>query len=128
MSDSNRTVAWPVLLIPLMSMLLSGCVRPSTRRAHEANMAKAEEFKREFDRENQPGTALDAVMRWREARGLPPTDLLRSADGTGDIRLELLREESPWWYCGKGSVGLGLRFVERKLDKSTVTFWSFDCP
>lgn len=49
-------------------------------------------------------------------------------NGTDEAFVEMFREESIRWYCGKGSVGLTIDFTENRLVRSSAGSWSFDCP
>jgi hypothetical protein len=108
-------------------MILSACVRPSTRRIHAQNMAKAEAFKPEFDKHVPSGTPRAHVEAYVRSRGLGPGNIL-GEDGTGDVLYELYHEESISWYCGKGSVGLQVHFTANRVDRTSTAAWSFDCP
>lgn len=116
-------------------LALAGCVSPSTRRIHAENMAKAESFKEMFEREVRAGASFEEVLTYLKAHNLHfgafgltnPQDERPSA-GYVLLEVEMFREKSPNWYCGKGSVGLGVSFVNGKLTKTDVSFWSFDCP
>ncbi|HZR22589.1 MAG TPA: hypothetical protein VFA59_03310 [Vicinamibacterales bacterium] len=93
-------------------------------------MANAEAFRRQFESDVATGTPIRAVEEYLARKGLKLDGgtFLRMRSGTSDMWLELSREESPNWYCGKGSVGLAVYFVDYKLDRTEVTYWSFDCP
>jgi hypothetical protein len=109
------------------SLLLIGCVRPETRRAHARNIAKAEVFKREFDANVPSGAPLATVEAYVRSKGFELVGEL-DREGTGDKLLELIREDSINWYCGKGSVGLIVYFAQSRMDRAWVESWSFDCP
>ncbi|HZT76768.1 MAG TPA: hypothetical protein VFA27_08925 [Vicinamibacterales bacterium] len=91
------------------------CVLPSTRRAHDENMAKAEAFKKVFDRDVRPGASFEEVLTYLTVHNLhfgpvgleSPNDVPPPIEGTGDLEVQMFREKSPHWYCGNGSVGLG---------------------
>lgn len=117
-----------------MSVLV-GCVSPSTRRIHAENVAKAEAFEAMFDRDVKAGSSFDEVLAYLHAHKLhfgaasltipqdePP------GDGHARREVEMFSEKSPNWYCGDGSVGLSISFVDRKLKDTSATFWSMDCP
>jgi len=98
-------------------------------------MAKAEAFKASLDRDVRPGSSFDDVLQYLKAHGLqfgvaglttPQND--PPPEGFRRLEVEMFREKSPNWYCGKGSVGLEVAFTDRKLTGTAVTFWSFDCP
>lgn len=118
------------------SIALVGCVLPSTRRTHDENMAKGEAFRQVFDREVKIGASFDEVLVYLKAHNLHfgpdgltvPHDEPPPRDGTGRLWVEMFREKSPNWDCGKGSVGLSIYFANRKLDRTESTYWSFDCP
>jgi len=112
-----------VLVLPL---LLDGCVRASVRRIHAENMSKAEDFRRDFEKQLPPGTPLADVDAYLRSRKLDRS--LLGMDGTGEITVELFREEWPSWYCGKGSVGLIVRFTSNRLVGVKAGGWSNDCP
>jgi hypothetical protein len=116
-------------------LALAACVSPATRRIHAENMAKAEAFKKVFDSDVKAGASFEEVSRYLKAHNLHfgPVGLTNPQDnpprdGYGLLEVEMFREKSPNWYCGKGSVGLGVSFVNNKLTKTDVSFWSFDCP
>jgi hypothetical protein len=124
-------------LIVTFVVTLAGCVMPSTRRTHDENMAKADAFRRTFDNEVKRGTSFDDVLAYLKAHNLhfgssgltDPHDEPPERDGTGRLEVEVFREKSPNWACGKGSVGLSLYFVNGNLNRTgPVTYWSFDCP
>lgn len=124
------TRGWAVGLLAL-----TACISPSTRRMHAENMAKAEAFKKVFDRDVRAGASFDEVLVYLKAHNLHfgPFGLTNPQDepprdGYGLLEVEMFREKSPNWYCGKGSVGLGVSFANNKLTKTDVSFWSFDCP
>jgi len=123
-------------LIIGFSVVLMGCVLPSTRKAHSENLARAQAFKQVFDSEVNPGASFDEVLAYLKAHNLhfgwvgltAPQDEPPRGDGREEREVEMFREESPNWYCGKGSVGLGIYFVNGKLDRTEAGYWSFDCP
>jgi hypothetical protein len=122
-------------LIVAVSVTLAGCVLPSTRRTHDDNMAKAETFKRTFDDEVKRGASFDEALAYLKAHnlhfgwlGLTAPQDEPPRDGREEREVEMFREESPNWYCGKGSVGLGIYFVNGKLDRTEAGYWSSDCP
>src|SRR5262245_17855477 len=102
--------AFPVIAL----LALMGCVSPSTRHIHAENMAKAAAFKATFDRDVKPGASFDEVVRYLNAHNLHfgglgltnPQDDEPPHGGDGRLNVEMFREKSPNWYCGKGSVGL----------------------
>jgi hypothetical protein len=114
----------------------TGCVRASTRRIHDENMAKAQAFKQLFDSEVKLGASFDEVLAYLKAHNLhfglvgltAPQDEPPRGDGPDEREVEMFREESPNWYCGKGSAGLGIYFVNGKLDRTEAGYWSSDCP
>ena len=108
-------------------LVLIACALPSTRRIHAENMRKAETFKVEFDRANPVGTYVDDVNHWLQSRDLHLTSSMNEFGG-GDVLLELFTENSPLWYCGKGFVGLEIRFESRKVVQTRTSSGSFDCP
>src|SRR5262245_48381180 len=123
------------LLLVTCVLALGGCVSPSTRRIHAENMAKAEAFKTMFDRDVRAGASFDEVLKYLKAHDLHfgPFGLTNPNDqppdnGVGLLHVEMFREKSPNWYCGKGSVGLGVSFANNKLTSAVASFWSFDCP
>ena len=111
-----------------------GCVSSSTLRTHDDNMAKAEAFRQAMERDMPAGAAFDDVLGYLRARNLhfglvgltDPQDQPRN--GRGDLDVEMFRENSPHWYCGSGSVGLTLSFVDSRLNRTQTTYWSSDCP
>jgi hypothetical protein len=111
----------------LLCSLIVGCVLPSTRHAHEQHLAQAEAYKTEFDRQVPRGTALPVVNEYLKTQGHYILNEL-GEPGTGQALVELFKEKSIRWYCGQGSVGLSLGFVENKLAGTSVNSWSFDCP
>ena len=120
----NRRVA---LALSLATCLVVGCVRRETRRIHEQNMAKAEVFKRELDEQVPIGSSRETVDTYLATHHLKISNLL-DASGTGSGFVEMFREESPNWFCGKGDVGLALEFRSNRLIRSSAGSWSFDCP
>ncbi len=99
-------------------------------------MVKVEAFKQAFDGEVTAGASFDEVLVYLKAHNLhfgsvgltAPQDEPPRLDGTGRLWVDMFREESPNWYCGKGSVGLGIYFANRKLDRTEAAYWSSDCP
>jgi hypothetical protein len=98
-------------------------------------MAKAEAFEKMFDGGVRAGASFDEVLRYLKAHNLhfgadglknpqdePPTD------GYSELEVEMFREKSPNWYCGQGSVGLAVTFVNNRLTSTWVSYWSMDCP
>jgi hypothetical protein len=114
----------PTFLAGLAVAGLTSCVTPSTRRIHAENMTKAEEFKRKFERDIPRGTPFEDVATYLKGQGLQHGLTARPENHY----VELLREKSPDWFCGEGSVGLVVHFRDNKLDRAETTFWSFDCP
>lgn len=127
-----------VLAFPLVGLVCDriGCVLPSTRRTHDENMSKVEAFRQMFDREVRAGASFDEVLVYVKDHNLhfglvglsAPQDEPPRPDGTDRREVEMFREESPNWYCGKGSVGLSIYFANRKLDRTEAAYWSSDCP
>jgi hypothetical protein len=112
-------------------LVMVSCVRPSTRRAHEEHMLQAEAYKAEFDRRVPHGTSLLAVKEFLQAQDrhiLNEVPEWGTGEATGEGLVELFQEKSIRWYCGQGSVGLSLSFLQNKLVSTRVTSWSFDCP
>jgi hypothetical protein len=132
MSVSTRLL----LLCGIYMLALCGCVSPSTRRIHAANMSKAQTFKVAFDHDVQAGASFDEVLRYLKVHNLHfgaagltnPQDDEAPGQGIARLDVEMFREKSPNWYCGNGSVGLEVWFTDKKLTGTSVTFWSFDCP
>jgi hypothetical protein len=110
-----------------LCLIFTGCVLPSTRRVHAENMAKAEAFKREFDKHLPAGASRAEVDEYLAAHQLKIGNLL-GPDGTGDGLLELFTEKSISWYCGQGIVGLHIHFTANRLDNASTGSWSWDCP
>ena len=119
-------------IVALLSCLeIVGCVRPSTRRAHEQHMAQAEAYKADFDRQVPRGTTLLAVKEFLQTQDrhiLNEVPDWGTGEATGEGLLELFQEKSIRWYCGVGSVGLSIGFVQNKLTSTHVSSWSSDCP
>ena len=90
-------------------------------------MAKAEDFKREFDKHVPVGASRAAVDEYLASHQLKIGNLL-GPDGTGDGMVELFTEKSISWYCGEGSVGLFVNFTANKLKRVSTASWSFNCP
>jgi hypothetical protein len=118
------------LAFPLVGLVCDriGCVLPSTRRTHDENMAKAEAFKLTFDREVKAGASFNEVESYLNAHGLHFGFVGSPERDNARLQVELFLEKSPNWYCGNGSVGLALYFVNRNLNRTEGTYWSFDCP
>lgn len=123
------------LLCLICVLAIGGCVSPSTRRIHAENMAKAEAFKAMFDRDVKAGASFDEVLRFLKADKLHfgPLGLTNPQDeapdgGYGLLEVEMFREKSPNWYCGNGSVGLGVHFENDRLISTHASYWSLDCP
>jgi hypothetical protein len=99
------------------------------QRAHAANMARAEAFKRELDAHlaaGVPRSAVEAYLATKHIEGARPHP---SPDSQAEYWVTITKERSPNWYCGLGDVGLILYFSEeRRLTKAEVASWSFDCP
>ena len=99
-------------------------------------MSKAETFRSEMDRHIKAGASFDEVLRYLNAHGLHfgaagltnPQDGERPSEGVKRLDVEMFREKSPNWYCGNGSVGIEVRFTDKKLTGTVATFWSLDCP
>jgi hypothetical protein len=125
----------PVAFAAIAMSVLVGCVSPSTRRIHAENVAKAEAFKAVFDRDVRVGASFDEVLAYLQAHNLHfgPESLTSPqneppGDGYARREVQMFREKSPNWYCGSGSVGLSISFVDNKLKDTSATFWSMDCP
>ena len=115
----------------LSCLMIVSCVRPSTRRAHEQHMVQAQAYKADFDRQVPRGTTLLAVkefLQTQDRRILNEVPDWGTGEATGEGLLELFQEKSIRWYCGQGSVGLSLSFLQNKLVSTSVTSWSSDCP
>jgi hypothetical protein len=115
----------------LSCLVIVGCVRPSTRRAYEQHMLQAEAYKADFDRQVPRGTTLRAVKEFLQTQDrhiLNEVPDWGTGEATGEGLLELFQGKSIRWYCGQGSVGLSLSFLQGKLVSTSVTSWSFDCP
>ena len=113
----------------------SGCVSSATLRTHDDNMAKAEAFRQAMLRDLPSGAPFDDVLGYLHAHnlhfglvGLSDPQDQPPRDGRGDLYVEMFREKSPQWYCGSGSVGLTLFFVDGRLNQTRATYWSSDCP
>ena len=124
------------LALPFVGFICDriGCVLPSTRSAHAQNMAKVTTFKQAFDGDLKPGASFDEVLAYLKVHNLQfgPVGLTAPQDEPppreGWLDVEMFREKSPHWYCGNGSVGLSVHFVNRNLDETAATYWSLDCP
>jgi hypothetical protein len=126
----RTSAAFAVIVI----VALAGCVSPTTRRIHAENMAKAETFKAMFDRDVKAGASFDQVLQYLKAHNLHfgPLALTLPQDeppagGSGRLEVEMFREKSLSWACGKASVGLNLSFVNNKLTDTSFGSWSLDC-
>ena len=118
----------------IVMLALAGCASPSTRRIHAENMARAETFKVMFDRDLKVGAPFDEVLRYLKAHDLHfgPLGLTLPQDeppegGYGRLEVEMFREKSPNWSCGKASVGLTVSFANNKLTDTAFGSWSLDC-
>jgi hypothetical protein len=101
------------------------------RLVHAQNMAKAEQFKHEFDATVPKGTTLAAVEDYLKTQGVNVQQSLGLRDGrtfVQELMIEVVTERSINWYCGTASVGLVARFDSNRLVSSSVSSWSFDCP
>jgi hypothetical protein len=94
-------------------------------------MAKAEQFKREFDAHVAEGTALAAVEDYLRTKPVTVQRSLGVRDGrqfVKELTIEVAAERSVNWYCGTASVGLIAQFGDERLTSNQVSSWSFDCP
>jgi hypothetical protein len=107
--------------------MLTACVRPSTRRIHAQNMAKAEDFKRDFDQHVPAGSSRATVDEYLALHHLKIGWWLGES-GTGEVFVEVFREEWPAWFCGKGSVGMYVEFSGNRVAKTKAGGWSTSCP
>ena len=124
----DSTLNFARLVVCLVTcLMLTGCVRPSTRRIDAQNMAKAEDFRREFDQHVPAGSSRATVDRYLASHQLK-IDTWLEESGTGEVFVEMFREEWPMWFCGKGSVGLYVEFSGNRLVKTKAGGWSNDCP
>ena len=96
-------------------------------RLHEQNIVKAEQFKREFDRDIQTGATLEAVEQYLRTK---PVKAQRSLDAQMKVealRIEVVEGLSPFFGCGRYSVGVIAEFDQDRLRRTEATWWSFDC-
>ena len=101
------------------------------RLIHAENLAKAEQFKREFDAHVAEGTALPAVEEYLRTKPVKVERSMGFRDGQDFVRelmIEVAGERSVNWYCGMASVGLIAQFDSEKLGSNHVESWSFNCP
>jgi hypothetical protein len=125
----RRPVFW--LAVGVLGIALAIFVYGVRRqRMHDANMAKAELFKRDFDATLTAGTPLAAVDEYLRAK---PVNVTRSTgsragrDFVKELMIETANERSVHWYCGRDSVGVIAEFSDDRLMKTRVSWWSFDC-
>ena len=100
------------------------------RRMHTQNLLKAEHFKGEFDRDVESGTRLEAVEEYLRTKPVQAHRTVTSDKGrtiVNQLMIEVINERSPVWGCGRHSVGIIAKFVEDRLETTTVWAWSFDC-
>ena len=115
---------------------LAACDRTARERIHAEHLAKAAEFKRQFDDQLPQGSPLAAVDDYLQDK---PVTVVRSLDFLpqsggghrrviGRLMIETAKEKSLIFGCGSASVGVVAQFTnEERLEKSEVTSWSFDC-
>ena len=93
-------------------------------------MAKAEEFKRQFDRDIPVGTTLDAVEQYLRTKAVKVQPSYETGQGKMIIRalrIEVVEGLSPFFGCGRYSVGVLAEFDQDRLGSSEASWWSFDC-
>src|SRR5215213_2987723 len=96
------------------------------QRIHDANMAKAELFRREFDAHVAAGTSLAAVdeyLRDKAVHVTRSTGFRDDRDFVKELMIETANERSLHWYCGRVSVGLIAEFSDDRLIKTRVSWW-----
>ncbi len=112
-----------------------GCYVDSVnvRRIHAKSLREAEQFKRDFDQQFQPGadqSLIDEYLRTKSVairRSIHFSDDLRD-DWIGTYRVETANIRSFVWGCGRESVGVVLQFTrDLRLIGTEATSWSFDC-
>jgi len=90
-------------------------------------MAKAEDFKREFDQHVPAGSSRATVDEYLASHHLKIGSWLGES-GTGEVFVEMFREEWPAWFCGKGSIGMNVEFSANRVVKAKAGGWSDSCP
>jgi hypothetical protein len=90
-------------------------------------MAKAEDFKREFDQHVPAGSPRATVDEYLASHQLK-IDTWLGDSGTGEVFVDMFREEWPAWYCGKGWIGINIQFSANRLVKTRAGGWSNTCP
>ena len=112
---------------------LIACDQACRLRTHNANMAKAETFKREFDEHIATGTPLSSVEEFLRSK---PVTVIRDMrymgkdqrDVVGELWIEVVNERSTILGCGSESVGIVAVFTnDQHLESVRVSNWSMDC-
>ena len=130
-------VRWDIVITLLVLIAAGGFAlavwleqREGTR-VRPQNLVKAEQFKREFDRDLMPGTSLGVVEQYLSAK---PVTFFRSTsmDDKGqtivrELKIEVVNQHSPMFGCGRWSIGVDAIFVNDRLESTKVSEWSFDC-
>ena len=127
---SRRFVTVLLTLFTMAAVIAVGLYADSIYlwHAHANHMATAEQFKRDFDERLPIGASVADVERYLMTRHV---EIVRPVPGPTDgpdYRVTVTRERSPYWFCGRGDVGLIVHFsAERQVMKTEATWWSFDC-
>lgn len=128
--DVTRSIA-TFLAVGVLALALGvGCDAANRRRIHAENMAKAEQFKREFDAHVSKGAALSTVedfLRTTPVKVQRSMGTVGGRDTVDKLMIEVAGERSVHWYCGRSSVGLIAEFADERITSNYVSWRSFDC-
>ena len=126
----KKAVAVAVIATVIGFALFAHYDMQEARRIHAENLLKAEEFKREFDRDVKLGTRLEAVEEYLRTKPVQTQRSFTSNDGRTTVdalRIQVVNERSPVWGCGRYSVGIIAKITKDRLESARVSEWSFDC-
>jgi hypothetical protein len=96
-------------------------------RVHDANMQKAEHFKREFDQRFTAGARLEMIEEYLHSQPVTTQRELNRDNWVRELRVEVVSERSPEWGCWRGSAGVILEFVEERFQRSVLASWTSEC-
>jgi hypothetical protein len=101
--------------------------KQNAHRVHDLNLLKAEAFVKEFDSRIQVGAARSAVEENLASTGMSWVPAFSEFGNVLRIHIEVVRGQSPEWYCGEESVGVIAFFKDDRLTKSEVASWTSNC-
>lgn len=102
-------------------------VDQNLERLQDANIKKAEAFKREFDGRYQAGAPVGHVEAYLESTGKRWVPGFATHGHVSEIRVTVATGETPVWYCGEESVGMVAHFKDDVLVDTAVATWNLNC-